>query len=74
MTCNGPSNSTRSADRLANFHDHSNVRPNEDRLSQGVSEIFWLLGKLAQAQPCPEEYVQRNQSSNDGEHAQLNNP
>jgi len=33
------------------FHDHSNA----DRLPQEASDIFWLLGKLAQVEPCPEE-------------------
>jgi haloalkane dehalogenase len=53
---------------ICHFHDHSNARSNEDRLPQGVSDVFWLLGKLAQARPRPEEIVQRNQPSDDGRH------
>jgi len=35
------------------FHDHSNARSDEDRLLQQASDIFWLLGKLAQALAMP---------------------
>jgi haloalkane dehalogenase len=56
------------------FHDHSNARSNEDSLPQEAPDIFWLLGKLAQAEPCPEKNVQRNQSFDDRRHHEPDNP
>jgi haloalkane dehalogenase len=60
--------------QAGHFHDHSNARSNEDRLPQEAPDIFWLLGKLAQAEPCPEKNVQRNQSFDDRRHHEPDNP